>query len=409
MSATARLTGRLPLPTFVTGLYEGRDEAGQSVAYADPKRPLWVLGTAYSVAVPFLAFLAYALSGGAVWTAFLIPLHTFGVIPLLDRLVGEDWHNPPEAVVPAMSADRLYSLVIYAWVPFNFVVFLGAMWVIAVSGWPLWANLALVFGVGISNGQAITLAHELGHRTGRFDRFMAKVSLALVGYGHFCAEHNRGHHVHVATPEDCASARMGESVYAFASRELPGACRGGWAQEARRLKAKGLPVWSPSNELLQVYAATALIALGVVLWLGLPILPWIVLHHFLGWWALTMVNYIEHYGLLRMRLPNGRYERVAPHHSWNTNHIVSNVMQIHLQRHSDHHANPQRPYQALRDFGGVPRLPSGYPGCLGMAFVPPLWFKVMDPKVMAWAEGDLSRAHVHEPARARLERRWGRA
>lgn len=411
MSATARASDRrtIGLPAFVTGRYDGQEDDGTPVSYADRKRPLWVIGTAWAIAVPFIAYAVYLTSGGAAWTAFLIPAHTFLVIPLLDRLVGEDWHNPPEGAVQAMTDDRFYSWIVYAWVPFILITFVGAIYVVATAGWPLWANLVLIFGVGLSNGQSITLAHELGHRTGLRDRFMAKAALAITGYGHFCAEHNRGHHVHVATHEDCASSRMGESVYAFGRRELPGALRGGWAQETRRLKAKGLPVWSRHNEILQVYAATALITVGLVAWLGLGVLPWIVLHHALGWWALTMVNYIEHYGLLRAKKPNGRYERVEPRHSWNTNHIVSNVLQIHLQRHSDHHANPMRPYQALRDFEGIPRLPTGYPGCLGMAFFPPVWFRVMDPKVMEWAEGDLSKVHVHEPARERLEARWAAA
>jgi alkane 1-monooxygenase len=213
----------------------------------------------------------------------------------------------------------------------------------------------------------------------------------------------------VATPEDCASGRMGESVYEFAARELPGALKGGWEIEAARLRKKGLKVWGPHNEILQADAITLVLALILVAWLGLAALPVILAHHALGWFALTLVNYIEHYGLLRQKRENGRYEPVQPRHSWNTNHIFSNLLEIHLQRHSDHHAHPMRPYQALRDFEGIPLLPTGYPGCFGMALFPPVWFKVMDPRVMEWAEDDLSKVNIHPPARARLEARWGKA
>ena len=115
---------------------------------------------------------------------------------------------------------------------------------------------------------------------------------------------------------------------------------------------------------------------------GWIMVPFLLIHHFYAWYGLTQANYVEHYGLLRQKLPNGRYELPEPRHSWNTNHIYSNLISFHLQRHSDHHANALRPYQALRDFDDLPRLPSGYPGSFGLAVIPPLWFKVMDPKLM---------------------------
>ena len=137
-------------------------------------------------------------------------------------------------------------------------------------------------------------------------------------------------------------------------------------------------------------------------------IPFLVIHHVYAWYGLTQANYVEHYGLLRQKLPNGRYELPEPRHSWNTNHIYSNLVSFHLQRHSDHHANALRPYQALRDFEDLPRLPSGYPGCFGLAMIPPLWFKVMDPKLMAWAGGDIAKVNVHPPKRARLYAKYGR-
>jgi alkane 1-monooxygenase len=195
----------------------------------------------------------------------------------------------------------------------------------------------------------------------------------------------------VSTPDDPASARFGESIYAFAARELPGAFKRGWRNEAERLTKRGSAAWSIQNEILQGFALTLVVAAALIAVFGWTVLPFIVAHHFLGWYALTQANYVEHYGLLREKLPNGRYQPVEPRHSWNTNHVVSNLMTFHLQRHSDHHANPMRPYQSLRDFDDIPRLPNGYTGMFALAAIPPLWFRVMDPKALAWARGDVTK------------------
>jgi alkane 1-monooxygenase len=231
--------------------------------------------------------------------------------------------------------------------------------------------------------------------------------MGLVGYGHFRVEHNRGHHVHVATPEDHVSARMGESIYAFALREIPGAFRRGWLLEKERLDRAGLSAWSLHNEILLSWALTLAIAFGLIAAFGPIIIPFLLVHHVYAWYGLTQANYVEHYGLLREKLPSGRYELPEPRHSWNTNHIYSNLISFHLQRHSDHHANALRPYQALRDFENLPRLPSGYPGCFALAMIPPLWFRVMHPKLMDWAGGDIARINVHPPKRAQLYAQCG--
>ena len=224
---------------------------------------------------------------------------------------------------------------------------------------------------------------------------MAKIVLAVSGYGHFAIEHNRGHHTHVATPEDPSSARYDESIYAFALRDIPGALRGGIVRERERLARKGLPFWHWRNDLLQGWGLTLAVHGALVLAFGWVMLPFLAIHTVFAWFALTQANYVEHYGLeAAAQAPNGRYEPVRPDHSWNTNHVLSNLMLFHLQRHSDHHANPMRPYQSLRNFDELPRLPSGYPGCFVLTMVPALWFRVMNPKVMAWAGNDLARVNT---------------
>lgn len=361
------------------------------IRYRDTKRYLWILSV-LSPCVPGFAALAVASGADPAW-AWAPIIFYFVAIPVLDLVFGEDRDNPPEAVVEALSQDNYYRILLFAAVASLHFSAFAAFIVIATTDLPVWANLGLAISAGISSGAGLTVAHELGHKTRHADRLAAKLVLALSGYAHFCIEHNRGHHSQVATPDDPASARLGETVYGFALRELPGAARRGWALERARLEAKGLPFLHWRNDLLHGYALCLTYA-ALLIWLGgLWLLPLLALHHGVAWLQLTFANYVEHYGLLRQKQPSGRHEPCAPHHSWNTNHIVSNLMLFHLQRHSDHHANPMRPYQTLRNFPDLPRLPSGYPGSFALASFPPLWFRVMDPKVMAWADGDLSRTN----------------
>jgi len=280
-------------------------------------------------------------------------------------------------------------------------------WLAGTQKIPWWAFIGLALSAGITSADSIFLGHELGHKQSKADRAAAQVALALVGYGHFSAEHNRGHHVQVATPEDSASARMGESVYRFALREIPGALRRSWRLEKKRLGAMGLPWWSARNEILTSWCLTAGIAAALIAAFGWRIAPFLIIHHLYAWYGLTQANYVEHYGLLRQKLASGRYEAPEPRHSWNTNHIFSNIITFHLQRHSDHHANASRPYQALRDFEHLPRLPSGYPGCFGLAMLPKAWFKVMDAKLLDCCGGDLNKANIDPRRRAALFEKYG--
>jgi alkane 1-monooxygenase len=262
---------------------------------------------------------------------------------------------------------------------------------------------------GMVSGLGINTGHELGHKRAAFERWLAKIVLAVPVYGHFCVEHNRGHHRDVATPEDPASARMGESIYRFALREIPGGMRRGWALERQRLAQAGKPTWSPDNELLQSYAISLVLQAGIVMAWGWAMVPFLAIHNVLAWWQLTSANYVEHYGLLRLRLPSGKYERPEPWHSWNANHTYTNLVLFQLERHSDHHANPSRRYQSLRHFEDLPQLPSGYNGMFPIAYLPPLWFRVMDPRLLALRHigGELDRVNVDPTRREAIYARYG--
>jgi len=387
--------------------FTGTDENGQEIVYRDRKRHMYWLIIISPIISLFSIWLYFALDKNPLVT--LIPmLFFYAFSPLMDAVMGEDPHNPPEEVVNAMIADNYYRFTVHTMVYIAIVVFLAFVVFVGTQSLPWWAIIALIIGIGSNSGGVMTMTHELGHKANKLDRLSAKIGNMIMGYGHFNIEHNKGHHTWVATPEDPASARMGENFYAFMVRELSGTFKRGTSYEKARLEKQGRSFWSFHNDVLQVYAVTlSLIGLFTMLF-GPAILLFLIPHHFLAWLALTQANYVEHYGLKREKLANGKYERCQPKHSWNTNHTYSNLLSFHLQRHSDHHAYPQRPYQVLRDYKNVPSLPTGYGGCFAMAFFPPLWFAVMDKKVMEWADGDLSKVNINPKAEMRLSKKWGR-
>ena len=390
-------------------VYSTTLNTGEAIRYVDRKRWLWSLSVFYPLQ-PFIGIGLHAVTGNQAW--LLLPI-AFGYIaaPIIDWVLGEDTNNPPEAIVPQLEQDRYYRYLTYAVVPLHFASLVGAAWWAASQGLSWWAFAGLAAVAGITSGLAINTGHELGHKKSSFERMLARMVLAVPAYGHFTLEHNRGHHSDVATPDDPASARMGESIYRFARREIPGAFRRAWALEKARLARGGKSTWSTDNQILQSFSLTLLIQGGLLIWLGWSMLPFLMIHNVLAWWQLTSANYVEHYGLLRMKDENGRYERCQPHHSWNSNHLYSNLVLFHLERHSDHHAHPLRRYQSLRHFEDLPTLPNGYFGVYLLAYVPWLWFRVMDRRLLALAHvgGDLENLNVDPKRRAAIYSRYDNA
>jgi alkane 1-monooxygenase len=246
----------------------------------------------------------------------------------------------------------------------------------------------------------------LGHKNNALERWLAKIALAPTAYGHFFIEHNRGHHRDVATPQDPASSRMGENIYTFLLREMPGGFRRAWHLERDRLQRTGQAFWSLHNEVLQPALMTLVLWTVMVAALGWVALVYCVCIAFWANFQLTSANYIEHYGLLRRTQPDGRVERCQPHHSWNSNHIFSNWILFHLQRHSDHHSHPTRRYQSLRHFDALPELPNGYMGVMLVSYFPPLWYALMDPRLVRAVHGDASRISFQPGKAEALMRRY---
>jgi alkane 1-monooxygenase len=294
-------------------------------------------------------------------------------------------------------------------VPLHFVALIGCAWWVGTHELSWWAVLMFAYVAGAGSGLGINTAHELGHKHTHLEQWLARFALAVPFYGHFTVEHGRGHHRTVATPDDNASARMGESIYRFALRELPGGILRAWRLERERLRSKGRSTWSVHNTILQSYAVSVLLQGGLLLAFGWVMVPFLAVHDAVAWWQLTSANYVEHYGLLRRKTASGRYEIPQPHHSWNTDHLVTNLVLYHLQRHSDHHAHPSRRYQSLRTWADLPQLPSGYFGMFPLSWFPSLWFRVMDKRLLALphVQGDLSRVNIAPHRRAELLAKYG--
>ncbi|MEY3015552.1 MAG: hypothetical protein RIT45_4287 [Pseudomonadota bacterium] len=333
------------------------------------------------------AIVAPAIAWRGPWL-FLVPVVLFAAVPLLDHVFAQDEWNPDPERPPNAWPWRLLSR---SWVPVQTALLAWGLWTVARVEMSGWERALLVVDLGIMAGSiGITFGHELMHRTTRVDRALAEILMAEVGYTWFCVEHVHGHHKRVGTPDDPATSRLGETLYAFLPRTLIGGLRSAWAFERERVARRRWRPWDLRNRIVRYALGLVLLQVGVALWLG-----------GLGWLAwfgqaaiavimLESINYVEHYGLQRARVGerNGRavFERVREEHSWNSAHAVSNRMLLNLARHSDHHAHASRPCEDLRHMPDAPQLPSGYAGMFLMAWVPPLWFAVMNPRVRDWQQ-----------------------
>jgi alkane 1-monooxygenase len=347
------------------------------------------------------------LHTGATVFWWIGPIIVLIVIPVLDWVIGDDGNNPRDEDYELLSNDHYYRWCTYLFLPIQLIGLGIACYMWVGDSLSIVDKLGLAATLGFVSGIGINAAHELGHRVEHLERWLAKVALAQSGYGHFFVEHNRGHHARVATPQDPASARMGESLWEFLPRTLAGGFRSALALERERLTRKGRGWWSVHNHILQAWAMSlALFGLMVALF-GVRSLPWLLLQAVIGVALLETVNYVEHYGLLRARRPNGLYARCSPRDSWNSDRLVTNIFLFHLQRHSDHHANPGRRYQTLRSSMQAPQLPAGYATMIVFAAIPPLWRYVMDHRVLAHYDGDITLANIHPRKRRRILSSYG--
>ncbi|MGE0929536.1 alkane 1-monooxygenase [Peijinzhouia sedimentorum] len=343
-----------------------------------------------------LAFLVPILWCLGVWFGgfwhYLTPVFVFVFIPTLDYFIGADSQNVSEEVFESLNKDKYFRNLTLLWVLVQLGTLLYAFYLVAISAIAPIYLPGFVLGLAlVTGGIGITVGHELGHKSSKLERFAAQVLYMMVCYMHFHIEHNRGHHVRVATLEDPATSRKRETFYQFWFRSVVGGWQSAWELEKARLQKANLKLWSRTNMMLW-YSILPLLFIGSItlvfsLWFGefvwqIPALFFV--QSILAFTLLEQVNYIEHYGILRRKKENGRYERVNPLHSWNANHLISNLFLFHLQRHSDHHTYASKRYQVLAHHDESPQLPSGYPAMILLCLVPSWWFRKMDPLLEQW-------------------------
>lgn len=327
------------------------------------------------------------------WYTFLPFLIFFTLVPLMDVFL-KDTRNPTPIEEKQLLKDKFFKYILFAYVPVQFML-LGLGLRESVNPqlqWNEWFGFTIALGI-ITGGAGINIAHEMMHKNDPVQQFLSRILLVTVCYGHFFIEHVKGHHVRVGTPNDPATAYLGESIYHFLPRTLIGGFRSAFNLEKKRLERKGYNVRGIHNHFWWIIIAPICLAFACFIYGGFLGLAFFLLQSATAITVLEIVNYIEHYGLERKKLANGQYEKVAPRHSWNANHWFSNMILFHLQRHSDHHTYGARPYQILRHVDDGPQLPSGYLGMLPVSLVPPLWRFIMDKRVLAYREELRIREH----------------
>jgi len=329
--------------------------------------------------MPISLPLGYWLGDGY---SFLIPFFTFVVIPILDLFVGPDIANPTHEEMEVLAHTTSFRLVTILYVPIHIALVVWGAYVVSNKALPTIELIGLVLSIGITTGSiGITVAHELFHKRSKLEKALGKTLLMTVSYMHFYIEHLIDHHINVCTPRDPATARLGESFYAFYPRTIFYGFRNAWRIETQRLKKIGQSQWSYHNQMYWFVILPILFSSALGLVFGWKAVPYFFTQSVIAFSLLEIVNYLEHYGLVRKELSSGCYEKVTMFHAWNADHRITNYFLFKLQRHADHHIHPTRRYQTLRSFAEGPKLPTGYAGMVLLALIPPLWRRVMDPRV----------------------------
>lgn len=332
---------------------------------------------------------AWATFTDRLWSYWSVPVFGFVIVPLLEIMLRSDHTNLSEEEEQQVLADPLFDVLLYLVVPVQYALLFLFLVRMEAGGLETMDLLGCIATMGLLCGvYGINVAHELGHRTKRWERDLSRALLLTSLYMHFIIEHNRGHHRRVATPEDPASARYGETLYGFWFRSIVFSWRSAWDIEAERLRKAGHAPFGLRNEMLQAIAWQGALLLLIGLLFGGAALLAFLASAFIGILLLETVNYIEHYGLRRKRGASGGYARVQHVHSWNSDHLLGRVMLFELTRHSDHHWKASKKYQGLNSLETAPQLPTGYPGTMVLSLVPPLFFRVMHPRIAALVAKD---------------------
>ena len=329
--------------------------------------------------IPLSAFIGIYLKG---YWSFICPIYAFVLIPALELLLPVSTSNHEGNERVAKLDNKLFDWMLYLNIPLVYCLFYYSLNELAAGPLETYEIVGIIFSIGIVLGtNGINVGHELGHRVSGFERFLGKLLLLPSLYMHFYIEHNYGHHVHAATSEDPATAKYNQSVYSFWITSVSRQYLNAWRIQGKLLKTHNRSFFSLYNDMLW-YTLFQFAHLCFIYYLfGYKVLTYAILAALVGFLLLETVNYIEHYGLIRKKLPSGRYERVREIHSWNSNHVMGRIILYELTRHSDHHYKSSKKYQVLDYHDTSPQMPFGYPTSMVLSFLPPLWFKVMNPRI----------------------------
>ncbi len=334
----------------------------------------------FPLSMYLLAMAAFSFTGWVTWAPLI---YAWVLLPLLELFLNPDEKNLSAAEEELAKANKWYDYMLYIIVPLQYAALIYFLLSLQQTGLAWWEIAGRIFTMGLLCGTfGINVAHELGHRVNKAEQTMAKMLLGTSLYIHFFIEHNKGHHKHVATPQDPSSARYNESVYRFYFRTIAYSYLSAWKIANEDTRKKYGTSFHFNNEMIQAQLLQLLLLVAIWFFFGSTITAYFLAAAVLGILLLETVNYIEHYGLQRKETNDGKFERTLPHHSWNSNHVMGRMMLFELSRHSDHHYLASRKYQVLQHHKDAPQLPTGYPGSMILSLFPPLWFMIMNKKIM---------------------------
>jgi alkane 1-monooxygenase len=333
----------------------------------------------FAYTVPISAFISFESMGFGTYTSVI---YTFVVLPFLDLITGSQSKNLSKDEVNNKKSKWIFDVMLYLNLPIVF----GLLWLVFSKVQTQEYAAYELIGLGLSAGillatNAINVAHELGHRAPYFERFMSKCLYIPCLYMHFYIEHNFGHHMNVATPDDGATAKYNQTVFSFWITSVTKQYMDAWKRQMTLLRSGNCSFISLKNDMLWYHLIQPIYLFGVAYFFSIDVMLFAIAIGVVSFLFLESINYIEHYGLRRFKTPSGRYERVQPHHSWNSNFNIGRIVLYELTRHSDHHYKSSKKYQLLNSFEQSPTLPLGYPASILLSLIPPLWFKIMNPLV----------------------------
>ena len=333
----------------------------------------------FAYSVPLSVFISFESVGLGTYTTVM---YAFIILPILDIISGSRSENLSKDQVNDKKSKWIFDVMLYLNLPIVF----GLLFLVCTKIETQEYDVYEFIGLGLSTGillatNAINVAHELGHRTPYFERFMGKCLYIPCLYMHFYIEHNFGHHMNVATPNDGATAKYNQTVFSFWITSVTKQYVDAWKHQINLLTTKKYPFFSVKNDMLWYHLIQPTYLFGVFYFFSIDTMLFAIASGVVSFLFLESINYIEHYGLRRFKTASGRYERVQPQHSWNYNFNIGRIVLYELTRHSDHHYKSSKKYQLLNSYEQSPNLPLGYPASILLSFIPPLWFRIMNPLV----------------------------